>query len=201
MLLTALTMMLAAADVQTTAEQADVQPKWAVNYALTSPSVIGASFSLTPAAQSGLGGLGSVTRPVFTNTLSLERALGEHLTGLVALTFGYSQFSASVSSVSGGGLLGVHWYQSRPLEGFWAGPEVLFQLTTLQVPGGLGGAGSQTQAVGLRGRAGWTQRFGAHFLVSASAGVGANLDWTSGSFAQTTLNLAVDGALGAGLMF
>ena len=200
MLLTALTMMLAAAEVQTTAEQTEVQPKWAVYYALTSPSVIGASFSLTPPA-SGLGGLGSVTRPVFTNTLSLERALGEHLTGLAALTFGFSQFTASMSSVSGGGLLGVHWYQSRPLEGFWAGPEVLFQLTTLQVPGVVGGAGAQTQAVGLRARAGWTQRFGAHFLVSAAAGVGGNLDWTTGPFAQTTLNLAVDGTLAAGLMF
>lgn len=200
MLLTALIMMLAAADVQATAQVTEVQPKWAVNYALTSPSVIGASFSLTPASMSGLGALGSVTRPTFTNTLSLERALGEHLTGLAALTFGYSQFSASTNSVSGGGLLGVHWYQSRPLDGFWAGPEVLFQLTTLQVPAGVL-VGARTQAVGVRARAGWTQRFGAHFLVSASAGVGGNLDWTTGTFSQTTLNLSVDGALGAGLMF
>lgn len=200
MLLTALTMLLTAADVQTTAENTEPQPKWAVNYALTSPSVIGASFNLTPQANTGLGVLGSVTRPAFTNTLSLERVLGEHLTGVVAATFGYSQLGASLSSVSGGGLLGVHWYQSRPLDGFWVGPEVLFQLTTLQVPNGIVGA-SRTQAVGLRGRAGWTQRFGAHFLVAASAGVGGNIDWTTGAFAQTTLNLAVDGTLSAGLMF
>ena len=199
MLLTALTLMFAAAEVQAP----EVQPQWAVNYALTSPSVIGASFNLTPLSVSGLGGtgvLGSVSRPSFTNALSLERALGEHVTGIAALTFGFAQFERSVSSVSGGGMLGVHWYAWRPLDGFWAGPEALFQLTTLQLPSALG-PGSSTQAVGVRARAGWTQRFGAHFLVSAAAGVGANVSWFEGTTPQTTLNLAVDGTLLAGLMF
>jgi hypothetical protein len=199
MLLTALTMLLAAADVQTAIERTEVQPKWAVNYALTSPSLIGASFNLTPPSSSGLGVLGSVSRPTFTNSLSLERALGEHLTGVAAVTFGYSQFAPLVSSVSGGGLLGVHWYPYRPLDGFWAGPELVFQLTTFEAAGL--GPGMRHQAVGVRARGGWTQRFGGHFLVSASAGLGANLDAISGTFPQTTLNLSIDGTLLAGLMF
>jgi hypothetical protein len=103
--------------------------------------------------------------------------------------------------VTGGGLLGVHWYQSRPLDGFWVGPEVLFLFSANQVPAGLTAAVAQSQAVGARARAGWTQRFGAHFFVSASAGVGGNLNWSTGTFAQTTSSLSVDGSLGAGLMF
>lgn len=64
-----------------------------------------------------------------------------------------------------------------------------------------GAAHELTQAVGVRGRAGRTQRFGAHFLVSASAGLGANVDWTTGTFSQTTLDFSIDGTLSAGLMF
>ena len=97
-------------------------------------------------------------------------------------------------------MVGVHWYAWRPLDGFWVGPEALFQLVTLQVTSALG-PGSSAQAVGVRARAGWTQRFGAHFLVSAAAGVGGNLYWIEGAIPQTTLNLAVDGTLLAGLMF
>lgn len=202
MLLTTLTLLLAAAAPETTAE-----PKWAVDYALTTPSLMQASFTLASVTPSGVGSLGGVVVPGFTNGLSLERTLGAQLTGVAALTFGYTQFAAGGSSLSGGGVLGVHWYQARALDGFWAGPELTVQLSSFHASGVSGGGfDSNTRAVGARARAGWTQRFGAHFLISASAGLGANLDSTTstsdpGQFSQTTVHLAVDAALAAGVMF
>ncbi len=214
MLLTTLTLLLTAADVQTTAANAEPQPKWAVNFALASSSIVNASFDFKPQVSAGPG-LASITRQSFgTSSLSLERVLGEHLTGVVAATFGYSQFESSARFVSGGGMLGVHWYPARALAGFWVGPEVSLGLATIesgftQLPTFEMKSTSNTQFVGACGRAGWTQRFGAHFLVAASAGFGANINSTTATaatsqailFSQTALNLTVDGRLSVGLMF
>ena len=80
MLLTTLTLLLTAADVQTTAANAEPQPKWAVNFALASSSIVNASFDFKPQVSAGPG-LASITRQSFgTSSLSLERVLGEHLT-------------------------------------------------------------------------------------------------------------------------
>jgi hypothetical protein len=202
MLLTTLTLLLAAADLDTTTE-----PKWAVDYALTTPSLLQAAFTLASASPSGVGALGGVVVPGFTNALSLERTLGSQLTGVAALTFGYTQFAAGSSSLTGGGVLGVHWYQARALDGFWAGPELTVQLSSFHSSGASsGGVDTNSRAVGARARVGWTQRFGAHFLISASAAAGANLDSTTmetdpGRFSQTSVRLALDAALAAGVRF
>ncbi len=205
MLLTTLTMLLAATDVHATGEgPGEDQPDWAVDYSLTSPSLIGVSLALSPSTSTGLASVG-VPRPAFTNSLTLERALGAHFTGLAAVSVSASQFAPRGGVVTGGGLLGLHWYRERPLDGFWVGPELLFQVST-QREAMTGTVVSDDRALGLRVRSGWTQRFGPHFLVSASVGVGANVSeatevTTAATLSQATANLVVDASLAAGVMF
>lgn len=217
--LTLLTL-LAAAEVSSSSPAPDAPERgtWGVQLSLASPTLVGASFDLggTP----GIGVLGSVVRPGFSNALTLERAFTERWSAVASLSFGFTS-AGPVNTTTGSGMLGARWYAKRAFDGFWAGPELLFQLNLTEAPsglsalGGLGGAGSlgavgglsatpmRSYAGGVRGRAGWTQPFGEHFTVTASLGLGANVAWqtTPLPFARQNLNLGLDVALGAGLVF
>ncbi|MFT3711358.1 MAG: hypothetical protein QM817_27310 [Archangium sp.] len=180
---------------------------------VTSPSLVGASFALGPGGSGllgglvgGVAGLGSlaglgvgVLRPAFGNELTLERAFGPSWSGIASLSVSYS--ASAFNSFGGGGMLGARWYAKRTFDGFFAGPELLFQASVTDVPPGFGLSSLRSYAGGVRGRAGWTQPFGEHFVVSASVGLGANLAWATAPTSQQTLNLTLDAALAAGLVF
>lgn len=209
MITTTLLTLLAAAEVSTSSIPVEppAPPTWSVQLSLAAPSLLGASFSLGPQTTSGLGGLtgglgalgfSSIPQPSFSNGITIERALGEKWSGVLSGSFGYS--TSSLTTLSGAGMLGARWYAKRTFDGFWAGPELLFMANTMDASS-LGLSAFRTYAGGVRGRAGWTQPFGEHFLVSGSAGLGANLAWTTTPSSQQTLNLGLDLALSAGLVF
>ncbi|MBL8913780.1 MAG: hypothetical protein JNM17_23965 [Archangium sp.] len=203
--------LLAAAEVSTSSPTPDVPERgtWSAQLSLASPTLVGASFDLggTPP---GIGVLGAVSRPVFSNGLTLERAFGEKWTGVASVSFGFTSVSV-VNTTTGTGVIGSRWYAKRAFDGFWAGPELLFQLNMSEFAlGGLSGISglgglvpslTRSYAAGLRGRAGWTQPFGEHFIVTASAGLGANVVWQTTPLARQNLNLGLDVALAAGLVF
>lgn len=180
------------------------QPGWSVQLAVAAPSVVAASFSFD-APGGALGGLGGllVTQPRFGNALTVERAFGPHWSGIASVSFSASS-GPGWSFVNGGGLVGARWYASRTLEGLFVGPEVMaygsqvtFMATSItNVP---------LTSVGAGARAGWAQRFGAHFIASASAGLNGSVMWRpqtpSLGATQATLNLGLDVMLSAGLVF
>lgn len=205
--------LLAAAEVSSSPElETPERPTWGVQLSLASPTLVGASFEL--GGSPGLGVLGTIVRPGFGNALTLERAFSERWSGTASLSFGFTSVGP-LNTTTGSGMLGARWYAKRAFDGFWGGPELLFQLnvtdmTGLSALGGLGGVGTlgglgtaslRTYAAGVRGRAGWTQPFGEHFTVTASAGLGANVAWQTTPLAHQNLNLGLDVALGAGLVF
>lgn len=213
MITTTLLTLLAAAEVSTTTATTEAPPPtepktWSIQLSLASPSVLNASFDISPPTGSlggllgaaGGGVLGGISRPFFSNGLTVERSLGEKWSGLASLSFGYGSTGAPVTTISGSGVLGARWYSSRVFDGFFAGPELLFLVNTLEAPT-LGFPSSRSYAGGVRGRAGWTQPFGEHFIVSGSAAVGANVMWSTSPLQQQTLNLTLELALAAGLVF
>lgn len=181
------------------------EPKWAIQLSLAAPSILHSSFALGGNSGSALGGLGGasllgVSRPGFATALTVERAFGEHWTGAASLGID-TNVSSVFTTISGTGVLGARWYAKRSLDGFFVGPEVMFRLNTIHTE--LEGiAEYRFYAAGAGARAGWMQRFGDHFMASASAGVSANVAWTTTTLMPVqTLNVGLDLALGAGLLF
>lgn len=198
MLTTLVMAVLAANEVNTVDDSVTSSPPtWSVQLSLATPSVLGASVALeSGASPGGLGVLG-VIRPSFANALTVEHAFGERWTGVGSLSFG-ATFMPPLTTMAGAGVLGARWYATRALEGFFVGPEVMFQLNTTDVPGL---TGIKTYAAGAGARLGWLQRFGDHFMASASAGLNANVAWLTVPSTMQTLNVGLDLALAAGLLF
>lgn len=204
MITTTLLALLAATDVNSAADVEAPKPKpaWAFQLSLGAPTVLGGSFALSGATSGALGGLGAlgVARPLFTNALIIERAFGEQWTGLTSISFGYSAFGAGLSNTSGAAMLGARWYATRAYDGFFVGPEFLGQLNVTE-SSTLPLTTTNSWGLGVRARAGWTQPFGEHFILSGSAGLGATVALTSSTTASQTLNVSLDVQLAAGLVF
>ncbi len=197
MIITTLLTLLAASEVSQPAPPEAPAPKiWSVQLSLATPSVLRATFELSPpTGQAGLGVLGALSAFTLTNSLTGEFAIARHWTTALSLGFGFGTGSGLNTTV-GSGAAGVRWYVKQPFEGFWAGPETIFQLTSYSGPVI---TGSQMYLAGARARVGWTQPFGENFLVAASAGAGADMLWLPDQ--STRLGLGLDLALTAGLVF
>lgn len=198
MLTTLLMTCLAATEVNAV-DAAQPPPTWGLQLTLASPSILGASFALNE----GSGGLGQLGRGTFMPGLTVERGFGTRWTGVASLSVGVG-VTPSYNSVSGGGVLGARWYATRAFDGFFLGPELMVNLHAGASP--LAGVDLfQTYAVGAGARVGWTQRFGEHFVASASAALNGHVSWSPPSAGRpaphTTLNLGLDVMLSAGLVF
>jgi opacity protein-like surface antigen len=198
---TLLLAVLAASEVTSTTAAAPPEAEsrnWAVQLSLGTPPVLGASFELGPSVlPSGLGSLGTITRAQFTTSVTLERAFGEHWTGVGAFSAGLTSMVLPLTTLNGVGVLGAHWYAKRPFDGFWVGPELMFQTNVSLSPL----SSLKYYAGGARVRLGWTQPFGEHFIVSGSTGVTAQVSWTTSPGSQQSLSVGGDLNLSAGLVF
>lgn len=175
------------------------QSGWSVQLTLASPSVLGVSFALDAPD----GSLGFVGQSRFLPGLTVERRFGARWVGVSSLSFG-AGVSPSLNALSGGGLLGARWYPARAFEGFFVGPELMVSVNAAGSP--VGGVGLfQNYAVGAGARVGWTQRFGEHFVASASAALNGHVSWrtpTAATLAPLTwANVGLDVMLSAGLVF
>ncbi|MGV3623031.1 MAG: DUF3575 domain-containing protein [Archangium sp.] len=182
--------------------EAPEEPAWGLQLLVAAPSVLHASFGLSASTLGGLSGLGGISsvRPPLSGAFTVERRFGEHWTGAAQVMF-VGAFAEASTFAGGGGVIGARWYPTRAFDGFFIGPEAIALVSNSEYR-----AAETTRmsswGVGLAARAGWMQRFGAHFMASASAAVGANV--TSSQAFDTrmqSVNVGLELALGAGLLF